>query len=202
MNRNGNAYTLAYALVLAAIVAGVLSWVSTTLAPRQKANADAARDAAIRSAACLPEAAVERIDADGLTVYLCISGEDTVKVLPCSGSGLWGPIWGYIALEPDMSGVRGAAFDHKSETPGLGAEISGAKFGARFAGKPIDKDNIFRTEVDGISGATETSRSLETMVRGCIETYSPYIDSLKAAKGNVDTTEQHTVKTTTEDEGH
>lgn len=182
MNRNGNIYTLIYALVLAAIVAGVLSWVSTSLAPRQKANADAARDAAIRRAACLPEASVERTDADGLTVYLCVSGEDTVRVLPCNGSGLWGPIWGYIALEPDLTSVRGAAFDHKGETPGLGAEIAGSGFGARFAGKPLEADGIFRTEIDGITGATETSRSVETMVRDCIEAYSPYLDSLKALK--------------------
>ena len=45
-------------------------------------------------------------------------------ILPMRGKGLWGPIWGYLALEDDMSTVSGAVFDHKSETPGLGAEIS------------------------------------------------------------------------------
>ena len=40
------------------------------------------------------------------------------------GKGLWGPIWGFIALKDDMNTISGAVFDHKSETPGLGAEIS------------------------------------------------------------------------------
>lgn len=185
MNRNGNIYTMVYALVLAALVAGVLAWVATALAPRQKANAEAARDAAIRRAACMPEASVEKTEACGLPVYFCISGEDTVSVLPCRGSGLWGPIWGYIALEPDFLTVRGAAFDHKGETPGLGAEIATGKFGSRFTGKPVDRDGIFNVKADGISGATETSRALASMVSGCIDEYAPYIDSLKTARGHI-----------------
>ena len=44
-------------------------------------------------------------------------------ILPMVGKGLWGPIWGYVAVNDDMSSIYGAVFDHKTETPGLGAEI-------------------------------------------------------------------------------
>ena len=114
MNRNGNAYTLIYALVLAAFVAGVLAWVSTSLAPRRKANEEAAKIAFIRAAAAMPEATVDSLESAGLRVFRAMTEEDTIFVLPCSGSGLWGPIWGYIAIEPDTCLVRGRASGHKS----------------------------------------------------------------------------------------
>ena len=53
------------------------------------------------------------------------------------GSGLWGPIWGFIALESDCNTIFGASFDHKSETPGLGAEIRESFFEDAFIGKKI-----------------------------------------------------------------
>ena len=58
-------------------------------------------------------------------------------ILPMRGKGLWGPIWGYLALKEDMSTISGAVFDHKSETPGLGAEISLGWFQEPFIGKTI-----------------------------------------------------------------
>lgn len=185
MNRNGNGYTIVYALVLAAFVAGILAWVSTSLAPRQKAGALNARYAAIRTAAALPGAEVECLDMDGLTVYMCTSSEDTVYVLPCSGSGLWGPIWGYLALDDTFSVVRGAAFDHESETPGLGAQIAEGKFGARLAGRPFDREKLFDAEIDGLTGATRTSRAVEEMIKECVDSHSALLDSLKYEKGIV-----------------
>ena len=62
------------------------------------------------------------------------------KLLLCytrRGKGLWGPIWGYIALEGDMNTVYGASFGHKGETPGLGAEINTEEFQKQFVGKKI-----------------------------------------------------------------
>jgi Na+-transporting NADH:ubiquinone oxidoreductase subunit C len=58
-------------------------------------------------------------------------------VIPVRGKGLWGPIWGYMALEEDMNTVYGASFGHKGETPGLGAEISTAEFQKQFVGEKI-----------------------------------------------------------------
>ena len=175
MNKNGNLYTLLYALLLAAFVAGVLAWVSTSLAPRRKANEEAAKLAFIRAAAGMPEAEIDSLETDGLKVFRAMGEEDTLFVLPCSGSGLWGPIWGYIALEPDTCLVRGASFDHKSETPGLGSRIGEKAFGALFAGRQFD--GRLYNAADAISGATETSRGVEKMVRECVAKYSACFDS-------------------------
>lgn len=104
----------------------------------------------------------------------------TRYVLPLWGKGLWGPVWGYIALEDDMTTIAGAVFDHKSETPGLGAEIATPEFGGHFAGKNALTVRVMKaagaSDVDAISGGTITSRGVSEMVRGNIEGYTPYIE--------------------------
>jgi hypothetical protein len=57
-------------------------------------------------------------------VYEANLGEAGMKyIIPLRGTGLWGPIWGYIALNDDLNTIFGATFDHQGETPGLGAEM-------------------------------------------------------------------------------
>ena len=68
-------------------------------------------------------------------LYVAQKKGETFYVIPLQGTGLWGPIWGYIALEEDLSTVYGAVFDHKAETPGLGAEIKTPIFTDQFPGK-------------------------------------------------------------------
>lgn len=120
-------------------------------------------------------------------------------VVPMRGVGLWGPIWGYIALESDFNTVYGAFFDHKGETPGLGAEISEAPFQKQFQGKKImsEQDQFISVNVvkptdkvsfgdehrvDGISGGTITSRGTDAMLKNCIEPYLTYFEKLKNNK--------------------
>jgi len=106
------------------------------------------------------------------------SGEK-IYILPLLGKGLWGPIWGYIALKEDMNTIYGAIFDHKGETPGLGAEISTAEFQQPFKDKVIFSDNNQyvgvsvlkpgmsqgnQSAVDGISGGTITCNGLNDMI--------------------------------------
>ena len=76
---------------------------------------------------------------------LFISNVDGFKqyIIPLRGKGLWGPIWGFIALEEDLNTVYGAVFDHKGETPGLGAEINQLFFQEPFIGKTIFEDEEF-----------------------------------------------------------
>jgi Na+-transporting NADH:ubiquinone oxidoreductase subunit C len=110
-------------------------------------------------------------------------------VMPVRGKGLWGPIWGYISLKPDMNTVYGAIFDHQGETPGLGAEISTSWFQEAFYDKQIfenstdfvsikvikggaPKDN--KHAVDAISGGTITSKALEAMLDSCLVQYKTY----------------------------
>ncbi|GHB70362.1 NADH:ubiquinone reductase (Na(+)-transporting) subunit C [Persicitalea jodogahamensis] len=121
-------------------------------------------------------------------------GDKKYYVIPLRGTGLWGPIWGYISLEEDFNTVYGAIFDHKSETPGLGAEIAEYPFQKQFQGKKImegDKFvsvNVWKTtyksplgqehRVDGISGGTITSNGTDDMLENCIAPYVSYFDKI------------------------
>lgn len=116
-------------------------------------------------------------------------------IVPMRGVGLWGPIWGYIAIADDFNTVYGATFDHKGETPGLGAEIAELSFQKQFEGKKImDGDRFisvnvvkpsaktdFGTDhrVDGVSGGTITSTGTDRMLKNCIEPYLSYFKKLK-----------------------
>ena len=115
-------------------------------------------------------------------------------ILSVRGNGLWDEIWGNIALSDDQKTVVGATFDHKAETPGLGAEIKdNPAFAKQFEGKKIYSESNEYTsvivkkggarnqasEVDGISGATVTGDGVtEMLVRG-IKYYEPYFKNLK-----------------------
>ena len=119
--------------------------------------------------------------------------KDGSVVVPLYGNGLWGPIWGYIALDTDMSTVKGVVFDHSGETPGLGAEITTAKHQAQYVGKSVydlvgvilkkggaDKSNPH--EVDAITGGTKTSDGVTAMIHTSLNYYKPYFDAVRAAQ--------------------
>jgi Na+-transporting NADH:ubiquinone oxidoreductase subunit C len=114
-------------------------------------------------------------------------------VVPVRGKGLWGPIWGYVALEADLNTISGAVFDHKGETPGLGAEINTEWFQKPFTGKTIFNDQgefvsiivakggadpANPHQVDAISGGTITSKALEEMLIDCMTGYVTYFKEL------------------------
>ncbi|MBR9921858.1 MAG: NADH:ubiquinone reductase (Na(+)-transporting) subunit C [Bacteroidetes bacterium] len=130
-----------------------------------------------------------------LPVYIYEDGGDKVYVLSVRGNGLWDEIWGNIALAEDLNTVVGAAFDHKGETPGLGAEIKdNPTFANNFKGKQImDNDGDFVSilvrkggaepgnphQVDGISGATVTANGVTKMLESGLENYMPYLNDLR-----------------------
>ncbi|MFC0877803.1 NADH:ubiquinone reductase (Na(+)-transporting) subunit C [Saccharicrinis sp. FJH2] len=125
-----------------------------------------------------------------LPVYQCtLDNGETKYILPLRGKGLWGPIWGYVSLNSDKKTIYGATFDHKGETPGLGAEIAKPHFQAEFAGKSIlengkvtfyvlkggaSKGNIHA--VDGISGGTITSKGVQAMMNDCLSAYDKFLN--------------------------
>ncbi len=124
-----------------------------------------------------------------LPVFECQSENGLKYVFPVRGSGLWGPIWGYVSLNSDMNTIFGANFDHEGETPGLGAEITTAKFRNQFTGKKIFKDSVLtfivakkgevapeEHRVDGISGGTITSKGVENML---LTDFSLYLSFLR-----------------------
>lgn len=120
---------------------------------------------------------------------------ENVYVVPMVGTGLWGPIWGYVTVASDGKTVVGAVFDHKSETPGLGAEINQASFQKPFEGKTIfDESGEFtgikvmkggakgsEHGVDAISGGTITSNGVTEMIVRTLKIYEPYFRQLQGA---------------------
>ena len=130
-----------------------------------------------------------------LPVYTCNTAEGKRYVFPMYGKGLWGPIWGYVALGDDINTITGAIFDHKGETPGLGAEISTPIFEDQFAGKKIYENgslvsinvlqgtgnNLDEHEVDGISGGTITSVGVANMLKTDFGKYQSYLEKIKSS---------------------
>ncbi|MEP1151079.1 MAG: NADH:ubiquinone reductase (Na(+)-transporting) subunit C [Balneola sp.] len=128
-------------------------------------------------------------------LYIAEKDGEKYFIIPLQGTGLWGPIWGYISLKSDLS-IYGAVFDHAKETPGLGAEIKTDVFGAQFKGKTIldDNGNLIGidvrkgdanddNEVDGISGGTITSDGVEIMIQDCLQAYIPYLKDFTSSLG-------------------
>ena len=130
------------------------------------------------------------------------AGKVTAYILPVYGNGLWDNIWGYIALEPDMKTVKGAVFDHKGETPGLGARIADDDIESRYAGKTIYNDkgelgiemikgegnvepgSLEGYKVDGMSGATITGRGVNDMLKNYFTLYENYMQKVKKSAYN------------------
>lgn len=117
-----------------------------------------------------------------------------IYIMSVIGLGLWDEIWGNIAVGEDLNTIVGVGFDHKGETPGLGAEIKDNKnFPAQFIGKKLfEKDGTFRSvyvrkggakdpvyEVDGISGATITADGVTEMLARGLKYYQPYLATIK-----------------------
>lgn len=136
------------------------------------------------------------VDSRKMPVYEYNPGDGATKyILPVYGAGLWGPIWGYIAVENDGSTIYGAYFAHQGETPGLGAEIEKPAFSNQFNGLHLFKDNRFlpvavvkagqaplngEDYVDAISGGTITSKGVASMIDNCLSGYTAFLESLSS----------------------
>ena len=121
-------------------------------------------------------------------VFVCEIDGKTKYVVPVYGAGLWGAIWGYVALDEDKNTVFGTYFSHASETPGLGAEIATPHFQGLFVGKHVmEGESVALSvvkngkvanpefEVDGISGGTITSNGVDAMLKNCMGQYTKFL---------------------------
>ncbi len=139
-----------------------------------------------------------------LPVFVCtLDSGEKVEIFPIYGAGLWGPIWGYIALEDDYNTIYGAAFLHQGETPGLGAEIANPNFRNQLVGKQIFKENNFSdvaftivkfgtgsgsiNEIDGVSGGTITSNALGATINQWFTYYIPYLEMQRSVAASQET---------------
>ena len=135
--------------------------------------------------------AAKPLESRHLPIYVAQMEGQIKYIIPLRGAGLWGPIWGYVALNDDKNTVFGTYFSHASETPGLGAEIALPKFQQEFVGKHILNDrNEFvsiavmkagqnsdtQEQVDAISGGTITSKGVEAMLLNSIGQYEAFLN--------------------------
>ncbi len=198
MNTNKNSYIITYASIMVVVVASVLSLTALALKPRQDANKlNETRLSILSSLGATDENYedfITEVDLDA--EHKLFQAVDGRVVIPVSGSGLWGPIWGYVALEKDMDTVAGVVMDHTGETPGLGAEIATQKHWSQYVGKKVFKEGEFvgvtlrkggatpaniDHEVDAISGGTKTSDGVTAMLKHSLQPYLPYLVSHGAA---------------------
>lgn len=234
MNKNSNSYIVIYATVMVVVVATLLAVAAMALKSRQNANVLNEKKDAILEALSASDRDYDAyvtayaVDAEGARIdgvtgdealqmlfdlkgafgagrYPVFEAEDGRIVLPVTGSGLWGPIWGYVALEQDMNTVAGAVFGHASETPGLGAEIATPKHQALYVGKTLFEGSDFVSvtlrkggakdpahEVDAITGGTKTSDGVTAMLRASLGAYVPMLEAKRAAAAAAAATECET----------
>ncbi len=131
-------------------------------------------------------------------VFKFIDDNNNVEayIFPTFGAGLWDWISSYVAFGQDLNTVKGIAFDHKSETPGLGARITEESVQNRFIGKEIYNDQgelvsitmvkgesntgLSEHQVDGLSGATMTAKGVGAMLKNYMECYQAFIEKTKS----------------------
>ena len=207
MNKQGNTYTIIYTSVMVIAVAFILAFAAIGLKPAQERNIAIDKMSQILNSvniASTPENAQELygkyiddsfiINSKGEFIYTD-NNESPKYIIPLSGSGLWGPIWGYISVENDGNTVYGAYFAHQGETPGLGAEIEKPQFQEQFQGKHFFIDGNFTSiavektgqkpqngadYVDAVSGGTITSKGVQTMLQKCVKPYAKFLESLNS----------------------
>ena len=205
LNTNNNVYIIAYSCVMVVIVRDNRRVI--TLKPRQDVNVALDKKKQILAAlnirdlndqeseakyaeVVLKDEAFKLNSADykagNYKIYECQVNGEKKYVVPVYGMGLWGAIWGYVAVNEDGNTIYGAYFNHDSETAGLGAEIKDSKaWQDKFIGKKIygaDGNPALKVvksselknpenEVDGITGATLTSNGVSDMLQDGFKKY-------------------------------
>ena len=221
MNKNSNTYIVIYSTVMVVVVATLLAVAALALKSRQDANILNEKKEAILASLSASDQNYDEyitayvVDAEGQQ----IEGQDPLQLLfdlktafaektlpvfeaqdgrivvPVTGVGLWGPMWGYVALEQDRNTIAGVVLDHAGETPGLGAEVATPKHQAMYKGKTLFEGDEFVSvslrkggakdlahEVDAISGGTKTSDGVTAMLKNSLGAYLPLLKAAPATE--------------------
>ncbi|MBQ3082343.1 MAG: FMN-binding protein [Alistipes sp.] len=221
MNKNSNTYIVIYSTVMVVVVATLLAVAALALKSRQDANILNEKKEAILASLSASDQNYDEyitayvVDAEGQQ----IEGQDPLQLLfdlktafaektlpvfeaqdgrivvPVTGVGLWGPMWGYVALEQDRNTIAGVVLDHAGEAPGLGAEVATPKHQAMYKGKTLFEGDEFVSvslrkggakdpahEVDAISGGTKTSDGVTAMLKNSLGAYLPLLKAAPATE--------------------
>jgi len=160
----------------------------------------AAKDEATSERAPENPSKVLRVPDDGLVYEVVKNDEVEAIILPIEGMGLWSVLYGYIALAPDLNTIKGITFYEQGETAGLGGEVENPRWKALWPGRkafdergnvkiqvkkgPAGPPSEDPYQVDGLSGATLTSRGVTNMLHFWLgeEGFGPYLDRLREAR--------------------
>jgi len=171
-------------------------YITETIALKEDGTIDKSADAfTVDLAKELKKTSVEQV----YPLYIANIEGAKYYIIPLRGKGLWDAIWGYVSLKEDVNTIKGAVFDHKGETPGLGAEITQMWFSKSFAdekifdgsgnliGVSVVKGNVGPSnkddnKVDAISGATITGDGVSDMISERLQHYLPYFKQQKEIK--------------------
>lgn len=196
-----NMRVITFSVVMALVCSVLLMAASSYTQPYRKANEEAEKVRNFLAALEIPlpegadakqllevyEANVKIRELGDLMFYEYIpagstDGRPVAVAVPFTGAGVWGPIRGVIATEPDLTTIRGLRFYHQEETPGLGGEIASERFLTQFVGKKIVSAagtpgirvlkpgaELDENSVSGITGATMTSDRVQGMLTGLAE---------------------------------
>jgi Na+-transporting NADH:ubiquinone oxidoreductase subunit C len=217
MKNFSNKYIFIYITVLVGIVAVLLALAAVALQPRQEENrlmesyaqilmsvGYTGEDVTGREVIKTYQQLTDTITTDSNLFVLKVKAKDGNfnYVIPVKGKGLWGPIWGYIAVAEDGNTITGAVFSHKGETPGLGAEIDKPQFANEFKDKQLfDENGEFVSVrvvkggvansninplhgVDAVTGGTVTSNGVDKMLKECLGQYAKFLKGLSVENPN------------------
>jgi Na+-transporting NADH:ubiquinone oxidoreductase subunit C len=195
MNKQSTIYSMVFMFIVAFAFVFLLSLTNEATREMVELNQEVARKRAVLSALGIESLSdeevltrfedVEQLDRDDTTVFQATVDGETVYAKEFAGSGLWGTIEGVLGVNGEVSRTVGLEIINHNETPGLGGRITEAWFKEQFAGEQIAGEGIEFTagdgdtdhensEVDGITGATRTTESMERIVNSEIDR----IDSL------------------------
>jgi len=209
-NRDSMGNTLVVAIGVSLVCSVLVASAAIMLKPQQELNAEQFRqriildvaglyqpgaDISALYSAAIEEQTIELGSGEQAAIYLVAdAGQIRQVILPIEGSGLWGMMYGFLAVEADGRTVRGLQFYEHAETPGLGANVDRPAWRALWKGKKLyDTDGNPKIEIikghappdneyqiDGLAGATLTGRGVNQFVRYWIgdEGYGPYLQQL------------------------
>ena len=161
---------------------------------------EAAKEVSTSKVAPDNRSGIQRIPNHALIYHVVEDGIPVTLIIPIEGKGLWSTLYGFLALAPDTSTVKGITFYEHGETPGLGGEIENPSWVAKWPGRqaydasftpvievikgpagPADTDPH---RIDGLAGSTLTSRGVSNLVRFWLgeNGFNPYLEKFRAER--------------------
>jgi len=160
----------------------------------------AAKEPATSTSAPANKSGIQRVPNQALIYHVLENGEPVTLILPVEGKGLWSTMYGYLALAPDTTTVKGVTFYEHGETPGLGGEIENPSWVAKWPGRqaydasftpalevikgPAGPPDTDPHRIDGLAGATLTSRGVSYLLDFWLgeNGFSPYLEKFRAER--------------------